>query len=1072
MRGALGRARDNWQRGAHGGAAARGATRSAARRSRRRWPRPAAAYCAELLGRQRRREVCARARTRWMAAAGAVPTSCAAPASPRQRAPLRGSSATRRLRRATPPQVGARVYAGRSAVRHGRHIRIAPRACWSLEVSLATSAFVAGTVGALLARGGERARGHALFLGVFGAMQLVDASLWYEAAHAEGGLAVCTLHNRLATRAGISIIALEPVAALFGASAAAGRKNGPNPFVAGAYVLFYLVSPLVGSALLSPGEVAPSSTAQSCASGGVEGPPGVERALPVVRDCKRFPTRGLLLDLSAPAVCSTVTPGGHLQYGGMDIVYHNLLTPPEWGLEEVSVCELAPGELCEVGAATFFGSREIPLGLRLAYLLGMVIPYLQVKPRAAGFAHGTILTGTWMIGYFSDAHASVWCLANVAQGLLMLAEPAIWPGLPRDGTFPPLALAEGPTGAATMSSYDSESDAGGESPGGGAQVFAASVTTAKLAEPHPPPLPPRVKEKRYPFRENEVPDDLDAVIIGSGIGGLALGALLAKAGQKVLVLEAHYRPGGCTHAFTEIGENIFDSGIHYVGGAKGPMRTLLSHVCAHPIELAFMGSEKDGYTYDLFDMGDGAQPLYSYRAGELIESLTERFPHEADGIRSYIKDVRGGGILDNGVVLSKMLPDGKSVPCAGRLRSWLWSKVRARSPEVTARDKIAEYVKDPVLRALLSGGQMIDWNLAPGEVSWHVSAGMLNYYFDGGLYPAGSSNTIPQAIIPVIEAAGGKVMCSAPVSEILVEEEADDRTLRAVGVKLARGGKVVRARQVVSAAGYVNTYQRFLTEEVRARAGITHPERVLSKLRLSHSHVCAYISLNGPPEDFDLGPANIHSMPALSHYDYDIQAMQDAFYADPFCQEELGGCLMTLTCPSAKDPRYADDLPGRSNVLLLIEGLPEWFEQYASSKHGRRDEGYTELKRRFEPMFLERLYRYYPKTCDKITHLEISTPLSAAHFINSPGGASYGLDWRPEHFEEDLHEEAFSPTVRGIDGCYVTGESIAFGGFYGALVTAFATATHMLGLLPTLWLLANDHGAEPVMLKDGRPMRG
>ena len=55
------------------------------------------------------------------------------------------------------------------------------------------------------------------------------------------------------------------------------------------------------------------------------------------------------------------------------------------------------------------------------------------------------------------------------------------------------------------------------------------------------------------FLESKVPQNLDAVIIGSGIGGLGLAVLLAKVGKKVLVLEQHDRAGGCCHTFTEKG---------------------------------------------------------------------------------------------------------------------------------------------------------------------------------------------------------------------------------------------------------------------------------------------------------------------------------------------------------------------------------------------------------------------------------------------------------------------------------------------------------------------------------------
>lgn len=189
--------------------------------------------------------------------------------------------------------------------------------------------------------------------------------------------------------------------------------------------------------------------------------------------------------------------------------------------------------------------------------------------------------------------------------------------------------------------------------------------------------------------------------------------------------------------------------------------------------------------------------------------------------------------------------------------------------------------------------------------------------------------------------------------------------------------------------------------------------------------------------------------------------------------------LITLTCPAAKDPLYGAELPGRSNVLLLAEGLKGWFTAGAggeqTGRHGARPADYKALKAKFEPMFLRRLYRYYPQCEGRVTHVELSTPLSAEHFIAAPQGASYGLEWTPAHFDEALHEDLFSPKVKGIPGLYLTGEAVAFGGFYGALATGYATAAHVLGLPRLLWVLANDPGAPPASVEaqpqggNGRP---
>lgn len=64
------------------------------------------------------------------------------------------------------------------------------------------------------------------------------------------------------------------------------------------------------------------------------------------------------------------------------------------------------------------------------------------------------------------------------------------------------------------------------------------------------------------FKPAKVPEDLDAIFIGSGIGSLYAAALMAKTGKRVLVLEQHHVVGGCTHEFLKKGYS-FDSGLHY-----------------------------------------------------------------------------------------------------------------------------------------------------------------------------------------------------------------------------------------------------------------------------------------------------------------------------------------------------------------------------------------------------------------------------------------------------------------------------------------------------------------------------
>ena len=83
--------------------------------------------------------------------------------------------------------------------------------------------------------------------------------------------------------------------------------------------------------------------------------------------------------------------------------------------------------------------------------------------------------------------------------------------------------------------------------------------------------------KKWRSYHSGVADDIyDAIVIGSGIGGLCAAALLGLRGKRVLVLEKHFKIGGWTHTFKRK-DYEWDVGIHYIGQANranSPIRRL------------------------------------------------------------------------------------------------------------------------------------------------------------------------------------------------------------------------------------------------------------------------------------------------------------------------------------------------------------------------------------------------------------------------------------------------------------------------------------------------------------------
>jgi phytoene dehydrogenase-like protein len=98
------------------------------------------------------------------------------------------------------------------------------------------------------------------------------------------------------------------------------------------------------------------------------------------------------------------------------------------------------------------------------------------------------------------------------------------------------------------------------------------------------------------FKPELLREPYDAVVIGSGPGGLSAAVCLSKQGRKVAVFEQHYTAGGYTHAYTRRGWE-WDVGIHYVGhlGPGEPMRVLSDYLTDGALHWASMGEVYDEY---------------------------------------------------------------------------------------------------------------------------------------------------------------------------------------------------------------------------------------------------------------------------------------------------------------------------------------------------------------------------------------------------------------------------------------------------------------------------------------------
>jgi all-trans-retinol 13,14-reductase len=515
------------------------------------------------------------------------------------------------------------------------------------------------------------------------------------------------------------------------------------------------------------------------------------------------------------------------------------------------------------------------------------------------------------------------------------------------------------------------------------------------------------------YVQNPVADQWDAIVIGSGIGGLAAAALLAKhAGKRVLVLERHYVAGGFTHSFHRPGYE-WDVGVHYIGEVQNPaspLRRIFDHLTGGQLEWNPMPE-----VYDRIRIGEHE---YEFVAGleHFRERLKSYFPGETAGIDRYLRAVQACAGKTGMYFTEKALPRP-----IGRLAGPLLRAPFLRWARRTTADVLAEVTTNRELAGLLAA-QWGDYGLPPAQSSFAVHAIIAAHYFEGASFPVGGASSIAAAIAPMIESAGGRIAFSASVGEILL-----DGTQRAVGVRM-QDGREIRAATVISDAGAWNTFASLLPAEA---PGVATSLAELRAIPPSMAHLCLYAGVKQTAAELGLTGTNLWVHPTP-----DLDANLARFTGD------LSSALpmLFISSPSAKDPDFERRHPGRATLEVICPVPYEWFAPWEDSRWKRRGQEYDDFKQELTERLRRGLEQNVPAVRGKLDVAELSTPLSTRHFMNYQHGEAYGISATPARFS--LRCLTPQTAVRNL---YLTGQDVTLLGVAGAMMGGVLTASAVLG---------------------------
>lgn len=492
------------------------------------------------------------------------------------------------------------------------------------------------------------------------------------------------------------------------------------------------------------------------------------------------------------------------------------------------------------------------------------------------------------------------------------------------------------------------------------------------------------------------------IIIGSGLGGLSCGYILAKKGFRVTILEQNMQIGGCLQTFTRDGVR-FETGMHYIGSMEeGQIQNRFFRYFDLLDKVSL--SQLDTNGYDVISLAGKRFPLANGDEN-FIETLARFFPQEREGLKRYCKEI--SKITDYSVFYGQGQQDGSII-----------------NPAFTCSvsEFISSLTDNKLLQRVLTG-QFSLYGGVMEKTPLYIHALIHDYYSKNAFRIVGGSSCIATALADSIVEMGGGVHTKCKVTRINTDTE------KVTGVNI-EGEKEELKADVVIAGIHPNRLLEMLDTPLIRRVYRTRLREI------ENTPACFAVYINFKENTIPYQNYN------LFHCDFDDVWSVAREYKN---YEFPAGFLYVHGC-SQLNQKYAN-----SGVLISYMDFQE-VERWQGTRINHRGQEYEDFKQRKAEVLLDALERQKPGTRAAIKSYYASTPLTYLDYTGTEKGSMYGylIDCH------DLIRTRVLPQTK-IPNLFLTGQNTNIHGMLGVMIGSVLTAQNLVEISDIINLL---HGKE------------